>query len=149
MSNKIEFKDADGKDIEIGSVLLNIYDKKRGVVIDLVDEKCKWIRYAAISPCFGDMRIKLGSGSYRVTNICSEWRHIHRDEQTYRERYESWVVRPHVYDDSKPVDKNTDLLISGICNILPQKYLDGYENMDIIEIEEVLSELVDYLESRS
>lgn len=148
MIDKIQFIDADGKEIKVGSVLLNIYDKRRGVVVDLADDSGKWMRYSILPPCLGDMRIKLEPGLYRVTNSCSEWKHIPHDDQTYRERYESWFVRPHYYDDSKPIGEEVDLLISGICSISSKKILDDYEKMDIISIEESLLRLVEHLEEK-
>lgn len=117
--------DGTGKGIYPGSVLENVKDKDRGVVVRIV----KAGDYSLMGvECVGDLNIQTRHGSTRITNKYSEWRHVPHAEQTYEERYESWLCVPFqegVWSESK--SREEQIAIDGIMSLLPRDIVDyGY-----------------------
>jgi len=90
--------DADGVPIREGSVLLNIKDGERGVVVTVVRPGGTYWG-AGLPPCVGDIHIRLQPSVKRITNIYGEWRHVARADQTYTERLLSWQATPALEHD--------------------------------------------------
>jgi hypothetical protein len=116
--------DADGFPIKEGSVLREISDGERGVVVAIVRPDTH--DRPALS-CVGDIGIQTRVGTLRVTNRYSKWRHIPHDEQTYEERFVSWLARPFHHDDESGRSRAEALAIDGIMALLPDDLVD-WEN---------------------
>lgn len=145
---EVAIADANGKPIRVGSVLRNVTALtpsagSRGVVVQ-IPMPGDWVDNSAQ---FGDLIIKTGAGSDRITNIYNEWIHIERAQQTVRERYLSWKVTP--FDrNSVPegVKPETWLSIEGIFALLPEEPREWDDVESPFTTDEALGILVSYIE---
>lgn len=120
---EVQIADADGVPIREGSVLREISDGDRGVVVRVVRAGDRGTALDAV----GDLNIYNRPGCTRVTNRYNQWRHIPHNEQTYDERFVSWLQKEHYYDpDYSGVSKDESLAISGIMALLPDNIVSDY-----------------------
>lgn len=120
--------DADGIPIKVGSVLERIEKDERlscrGVVTQ-IGLPGVMVRACIIGMAVGDIEIETCPGSYRITNQWSEWRHIPKERQTYRERFRAWCLVPYEHDDNNGTRSHDEgLAIDGILALLPPDAVD-------------------------
>ena len=136
MSAELTWLAADGFKIGIGSVLRRVGEPEtRGVVVNTIHAGQNVS--AVLMPVEGDVHIQLsgtGGSVTRVTNKHLEWEHIPRAEQTYTERYLSWVVSP--WQDQE--DRGAD----GILALLP----DVAEQWDYQTLEDALRTIAQHMD---
>jgi len=120
-------KDADGKEIHVGTVLRQIHDGDRGVVVRIVKAGDKG--HPGLD-CVGDLNISSGPGRTRVTNRYSEWKRIPEAEQTYLERFTSWQHSDSFYEpEYTQRSKDEYEAVRGILALLPPGIVDyDYHN---------------------
>lgn len=119
-SQVVKVADAKGHAIVEGSVLKSIEDDSRGVVKTI---KRAGDRGGAFDQV-GDIHIQTSPGSTRVTNRYDKWLHVPHNDQTYEERFLSWVYRPYDHDEDRQVSADTGLAIDGIMALLPDNIVD-------------------------
>lgn len=138
---EVTVADADGVPIREGSVLREINDGDRGVVIKIFRAGDK----GTVIDRIGDINIRIRAGTTRVTNRYDQWRHIPHNEQTYYERFTSWMQTPHYYD---PIDalvsKDESLSCGGIMALLPEDIVSDYGPFPD-RLEDALRYLVQHL----
>ena len=137
----VKIEDADGRAIREGSVLREINDGDRGVVVQIV-------RAGNFGPMFsslGDLVISNRPGTSRVTNRYSQWRHIPHNEQTYEERLASLLCRPYFHDGHREVSKDDGQAIEGIMALLPDDVVDWDYGPIPNRLEDALRFLVAHL----
>lgn len=142
----VPIADADGKPIRVGSVLREINDGERGVVVRIV----RVGDMGSIFDAVGDLNIHIERGTTRVTNRYNQWRHIPKDEQTYRERYLSWMKTPFNKDlaalaYSENLALETQVAIDGIMALLPSDTVNWEEGPWPDTLEQALSFLTEHL----
>ena len=143
-TKEVPCADADGKPIKEGSVLVNVKDNARGIVIAIG-------RKGDIShlPMFsvGDLAIRISGshGTTRITNKYSEWRHIPHNMQTYRERYEVWLHTKYEHDEDRGVSRDEGLAINGIMALLPDDTVNWEWGPWPDKLEDALSFLVEHM----
>ena len=81
----------------------------------------------------------------RVTNRYDQWRHVPEDEQTYEERYLSWLARPYDHSLHEEVSEKEGYAIDGIMALLPSDAVDWDYGPFPDSIENALGILVRYL----
>lgn len=114
--------DSNGHGIFPGSVIENVKDKERGVVKHVYKKGDRSVLGLA---CEGDLAIQVSRGTTRITNKYSEWRHVPKVEQTYEERFQSWLARPYEHDDEyKQSSRDEGLAVDGIMALLPEDIVD-------------------------
>ena len=101
--------------------MINVKDQDRGVVVE-VGRVGTIPRTPLVS--LGDILIKKSAGIYRGTNMYGDWRHIPHDEQTYWERYTSWLHRYYDHDEYANYSEDTGVAIDGIMSLLPEDVID-------------------------
>lgn len=136
--------DADGRPIREGSVLREISDGERGVVVHIVRAGD---RDGPPLAAVGDLGIQTRRGTMRVTNRYSQWRHIPHAEQTYEERYVSWLKVPFDHDGSRRISRAEALAIDGIMALLPDDLVDWKYGPTPDRIQDALRFLSDHLTS--
>ena len=141
----VKIADADGRAIREGSVIREINDGVQGVVT--------WIgregdRDGPVMACVGDLAVHLPNRSVRVTNRYSQWRHVPHDEQSYEERFLSWMQRVYEHDDDRDISKDEGMAIDGIMALLPDDTVDWEYGPLPDRLEDALRFLVDHLESK-
>ncbi len=142
----VPIADADGKAIRVGSVLKEINDGERGVV-------CRIMRVGDRGTIFdqaGDLHVHTGIGSTRCTNRYNQWRHIPKDEQTYRERYVSWLKTPHdeklsILIHGEEMPQAARVAIDGIMALLPSDTVDWENGPWPDSIDQTLNFLAEHL----
>lgn len=122
----VPIADADGRPIREGSILRHIKEPAVGVVDQIVRPGD---RVPSILPTYvGDLHIRLGPGVHRVTNRYSDWRHVPHDDQTYAQRYLSWLLTkesPDAFDDEySRMTKDEARVVAGIMALLPEDAVD-------------------------
>lgn len=144
----VELKDVDGKPIREGSVLRNVKEGKDRGVVNLVVRPDGKV-YRGVIPCWlGDIHIQFTGilcGVTRVTNRYSEWQHIPHDEQTFEERYKSWLIRDYDHDTDRAASKDEGLAIDGIMALLPADVVHWETGPWPDRIEDALGFLSAYL----
>lgn len=145
----IEIIDADKEPIAVGSVLKHVNERDRGVVtrITLPDTKGY-----VVAELIGDIHIQMSDclSCHRVTQKYADWRHIPHDEQTYEERYQSWLRRKYVdYTLDSKVPEDERRCIDGIMSILPLNIVDWESGPWPDTIEDALRFLTEYLTEKS
>lgn len=142
VSGSTAMLDADGVAIHEGSVLIHIKDGQRGVVVEIG----RLGHHSAIPILsVGDIVIQRSPGILRGTNCYDEWRHIPRNEQTYKERFLSWQKRPYYHDDYLGLSREEGLAVSGIMAILPDNLVDEKFGPWPDDFEQALGILVGHL----
>lgn len=142
---EVPIADADGVRICEGSVLREINDGERGVVTRVVRAGDK----GTVLDAVGDLNIYMRPGCTRVTNRYNQWRHIPHNEQTYDERFTSWLQTPHHHDpDYASVSKDESIACAGIMAILPDDIVSDYGPFPD-RIENALRYLVQHLSNNS
>lgn len=135
--------DANGEAIVPGSVIKNIKDGQTGVVMKIAKVGERTFGFAPLVQV-GDLQIRLGPGHMRITNIYSDWRHVPHGEQTYEQRYQSWMAQPSYYDSEyEQVSEDEYLAIKGIMALLPADLEKDYCLAD--RLEDALAYLVEHL----
>lgn len=142
----IPIADADGVAIRIGSVLREINDGCRGIVV----KSMKVGDRGTVFDQAGDLHIWQGPGSIRVTNRYNQWRHIPNNEQTYKERYVSWLRTPHneylsMLAYGETLSKDTRVAIAGIMALLPSDAVDWESGPWPDTIEQALAFMQEHL----
>lgn len=113
----IEIIDADKAPILKGSVLQHIEDKNcRGVVTRIALPGM----LGYVAECVGDIHVRTGPGCARVSSKYHAWRHIPHDDQTYEERYLSWLYSEFWHDEHLTISKDEQFAMSGIMALLPE-----------------------------
>lgn len=138
----VPLSDADGKPICEGSVLKHTEDGERGVVVRIVRPT------DATAPMFsqvGDVLIQTAVGCQRGTNNYGKWRHIPHNEQTPRERFDSWMCRKYDHDEDRGISEDAGLAIDGIMALLPDNIVDWEYGPWPDSIEDALRFLVAHL----
>lgn len=144
----IKLADSDGKGIRVGSVLKNIEDGDRGVVTaigragDVQPAFC-----TGLPLCVGDIVIRTSAGTRRVTNRYSVWKHISHNDQTYEERYQSWLCDAYDHDECQGVSEDIGLAIDGIMNLLPDNIVDWEYGPWPDSLEDTLKFLIAHMEN--
>lgn len=136
--------DADGRPIREGSVLREISDGYRGVVVQIV-------RSGQPGPMFsglGDIVISKSPGTSRVTNRYSQWQHIPHNDQTYHERFVSWLHRPYFHDGHNGISKDEGQAIDGIMSLLPDDVVDWDYGPTPDRLEDALKFLAAHLSAQ-
>lgn len=140
----VELVDADNMPIQVGSVLREINDGEQGVVVAIM-------RIGDVGSPFdqvGDLKIHMGQGCTRVTNRYDQWRHVPHNEQTYEQRFISWLNIPYDYTDAYPsVSADEAKAIDGILSILPDDTIDWNFGPYPHTVEDALHFLVRHLSS--
>lgn len=141
----VPLADADGRAIREGSVLREINDGEQGVVT--------WIGRAGgpsgpAMASVGDIAVQKSSRVTRVTNRYSQWRHVSHIEQSYAERYLSWMHRPHDHDEDGDISKDEAMAIDGIMALLPDDIVDWDYGPHPDRLEDALRFLADHLQSK-
>ncbi len=144
-SKKVPCADSDGTPIKEGSVLINLEDGSRGVVTEIGREG-----HITGTPmmCIGDVRIQMSPGHARVTNNYSKWQHLPHNDQSYEERFLSWLQRPYERDEFSEVSKDEGKAIAGIMAILPDDVVNWETGPCPDNIEAALQFLVEHLENQ-
>lgn len=142
----IEIKDADGKAIYIGSVLQNMEDGARGVVTEI---GLPGTRSSIPIMMLGDIVIQTSPGCYRGTNTYSQWRHIPHNDQTVRERYNSWRLRAYHHDPYVGTTRAEGCAINGIMSLLRDDVVNHEYGPWPDHLENALEFLVSELEKKS
>ena len=142
-TQEVKLADADGVAISEGSVLVNIKDGDRGVVVK-VGRKGAYSNLLMFS--IGDIAIQKGPGITRVTNCYGGWRHIPKKDQTYQERLLSWLQTPYEHDEYHNVSRGEGCAISGIMALLPDEIVDWDYGPFPDRIEDALRFLAEHLE---
>lgn len=138
---EVQIADADGVAIREGSVLRNIHDGDRGVVVRILRVGDRGTAFDAV----GDLNIHIRPGASRVTNKYAEWRHIPHNEQTYAERFVSWGRTPFYYDSEySAVSKDEAMACSGIMALLPDDIVNDYSPSGD-RLDDALNYLVEHL----
>lgn len=132
----------DGKPIVKGDVLINVQDGVRGVVT--------WVGLpgATNGPMFsglGDIAVRRDSSLTRVSNQYSHWRHVEHDDQTYAERFLSWIHVPYVHDHHDNFSEEAGMVMHGIMALLPSDSVDWTYGPTPDTPENVLQLLTDHL----
>ncbi len=141
-TKEVPLADADGVPIRKGSVLREINDGDRGVVIRIVRAGDRGTAFDAI----GDLNILIRPGCTRVTNRYNQWRHIPHNEQTYIERFQSWMETPQHYDpDYRRVSKDEANAIDAIMAILPDDIVDDNYGPFPDRLEDAIGYMVQHL----
>lgn len=138
----VSIVDVDGKAIREGSVMRETTDGDRGVVIRIV--RAGDIGSPILSNV-GDLAISTKPGTTRITNRYDSWKHIPHDDQTYSERYLSWMNRDFDYDEGQPISRDTALAIDGIMSLLPTDIVDWEYGPWPDRLEDALRFLVNHL----
>lgn len=138
---KVELVDADKTPIQLGSVIQRIDDPdSRGVVTRIALPGM----IGMAMECLGDVHVRTGPGTSRVTNKYDQWRHIPHDEQTYEERYYSWLYGEFWHDEYSQLSKDEQFAMSGVIALLPENAIDWtYEYPN--SIDDVLKYLMKHL----
>lgn len=141
----VKIEDADGVAIHEGSVLEEITDGERGVVLQIGREGER----GPMMMCVGDLRIRTTGTSQRITNRYSAWRHIPKERQTYQERLDSWLhTSDNVPDYCPGESRDEKIAISGIMAILPEDIVDWDYDSGPYSIEDALGYLVKHLSNQ-
>lgn len=141
-TKEVPLADADGKPIREGSVLMEVGGTERGVVVEIV-RPGQWCRVPMGS--IGDIEIKTRPGISRITNRYSSWRHIPQKDQTYEERYLSWIRRDYDHDDTRSISKDEGCAIDGIMALLPDDTVEWEYGPWPDKLEDALEFLVAHL----
>jgi len=137
-----EIKDAGGVPIREGSVLINLKDGGRGVVTQIVRLGDRVHLLGQV----GDVMIQTSPGCSRGTNQYDRWQHIPHNEQTYNERYLSWLKRgKYEHDEDREASYDEGLAIDGIMALLPDDTVDWDHGPWPDRIEDALRFLVNKL----
>lgn len=140
----VKIADADGTAIHVGSVLKNIKDGERGVVVRIVKAGDRGTVFDSV----GDLNLYMRPGITRVTNNYNQWRHIDHNDQTYDERFNSWLVSPVHYDpEYSSVSKEEATAVSGIMALLPDNIVDNDYDPIPTRTEDALRFLLRHLET--
>lgn len=145
-SEPVEMLDADGKQIREGSVLRHAREETRGVVELIVKDEPKF----SFTPLFagiGDMVIHEGAGVQRITNRYRDWRHVPHAEQTYHERFRSWIHSTYHHEEFYDYSEDTGVAISGILALMPRDVVDCDYGPWPDSISGTLEILAQYLET--
>lgn len=147
-TQEVEVKCADGREICVGSVLRKVDDWT----------DCGVVRRICMSPddvqhmmgAVGDMLIFKSAGCTTISNKYSSWEHIPHDEQTYEQRFQSWLCRPldRGYElTQSEADRSDDEVnaINGIMTLLPEKIVDWENGPWPDKIEDALRFLSEHL----
>lgn len=140
----VPIADVNGNPIREGSVLREINDGERGVVVRIV-------RPGDMGSAFdsaGDLHIRTGRGTTRVTNRYSQWAHIPHNDQTYEERLHAWLKTPYEHCQFRCKSKDEDIAIDGIMALLPDDAVDYDYDSGPHSIEDALGYLVAHLTQR-
>ena len=138
---EIPIADADGNAIREGSVLREINDGERGVVVRVVRKGDRGGPFDSI----GDLHIYKSPWVTRVTNRYNQWRHIPHNEQTYKERFISWKQTPFDHDSEfSQISKDEALACNGIMALLPDDVVSDYGPFPD-RIEAALQYMVEHL----
>lgn len=140
----VKIADVDGRPIREGSVIREINDGEQGVVT--------WVgrNGSKTGPMFaslGDIAVQISPGIRRVTNRYCQWRHVAHDDQTYQERFLSWMLRPYDHDHDRGISKDEGMAIDGIMALLPIDIVDWDYGPFPDRIEDALGFLADYLQT--
>lgn len=147
-TQKVTCADADGVAIREGSVLKEINDGERGVVTRIVRASDT---VAPMAACIGDIVISISGNpsTKRVTNRYAQWRHIPHNDQTYSERFLSWMQKPFVHDEDSRISRDQQLAIDGILNLLPDDVVDWTFGLCPDRLQDALHYLVEHLTSQN
>ncbi len=144
-AKEVPCADANGKEIFVGSVLRNLKDGCRGVVNEICDGSKKFdIPMIAV----GDIAIRTSLGSQRITNCYGDWQHIAHNDQTYEERFQSWLHTKYEHDVcfGEQTSKDTGVAISGIMALLPDNVIDYDFDTYPQRIEDALEFLLSHID---
>ena len=138
---------ATGKPIKVGDVLRSIEDNTTGVVARIV----KAGEIGSFFDQVGDLHIKISPGSYKISNRYSFWKHVPRAEQTFEQRFLSWLYDKNVYDYNDLLSDNSQTddsrkAISGIMALLPEDTVNWEDGPWPGSIEQALRFLVEFFE---
>lgn len=139
--------DVCGKHINVGDVLQSIDDNEQGVVV-----RISKVGDMAVTPIdqVGDLHISISPGCTRVTNRYNRFRHVPRAQQSYQERYLSWLHDKNAFsyngleDDERKSDDEKKA-ITGIMALLPDDVVDWESGPWPDSIESALNFLVEHL----
>lgn len=121
----VAIADVDGRPIREGSVLKHVKEPVVGVVNHIVRPSD---RRAPMFSAVGDLHIRHTSYCTRVTNRYTDWKHVPTEEQTYRQRYLSWLLTkadPEDHDaESSRMTEDQARAVAGIMALLPDDAVD-------------------------
>lgn len=144
-TKEVKLVDADGVPIREGSVLQEITDGDRGVVVRIVrkGDRGTWL------DSIGDINISTGPGTTRVTNRYDQWRHIPHNNQTYEERLASWLKQPFYFDpEYSQVSEDEAKAVSGIMAMLPDDIINDDFDSPPTRLEDALYILARHLSGK-
>ena len=141
----VEIVAADGRPIFKGDVLRNTLDGVSGVVVEIAlpGEFC--MRAFPLGAVIGELAIRTGAGSTRITNCHDEWVHVPREEQTYEQRLMAWLHVPYEHDEGRDASRDEGLAIDAILALLPTDPVDWEGGSWPGRLDDALSFLVDHL----
>ena len=160
---EVQIVDADGQAIKVGSVLQQVkaYGREhpvRGLVIDvcLPENVQQSSSPRSMLTCVGDILIQHSdcAGVCTGSNKYGNWRHVPREQQTYRERFLSWLRTPwecheyHAEDGPEPCKRPECIARDGIMSLLPCDPVDWEAGPWPDSIEDCLSFMAAHLDEK-
>lgn len=112
----VSIADADDIPIRKGDVLRDIDSGESGVVIKIMRAGDRGYVFDMV----GDLKILTQTGITRTTNKYKQFRHVDKADQTYWERYRSWLVTPFHHDEYMQASKDEQIAMEGIFALLPE-----------------------------
>lgn len=122
----VAIADADHKPICEGSVLRHVKDGVVGVVDRIIRPTDKFGPFFAQ---VGDILIRTSPGTHRGTNRYTDWKHVPHSEQTYAQRYLSWLLRKetaeeYAQEEGSHMTEDEARVVAGIMHLLPDDAVD-------------------------
>lgn len=118
--------DADGKRIDVGSVLVDIEDpKRRGVVVRIYTQEDRDNGIQVVGPvAVGDMEIARGPGDVTFSCQYDKWRHVPDEEQTYTERFRSSMAAGFQPDENMALNPRLQKIMWVLLDLFPKHPVD-------------------------
>lgn len=133
-----------GKVISLGDVLRHQSDGTSGVVVEL-GIPGQLSRFPGMA--VGDIAIQTSRQNTRITNCYDEWSPVPHDDQTYEQRYVSWLLRPfEPWGEEYGHSRDCTIALDGIMALLPTS-ITGHQDFYPRDIEDVISRLAEHLET--
>lgn len=144
-------KSAHGQYLQQGNVVRKIKGDKQDRVTGIIMRTLKPGDKGNVFQMVGDIEIYISQGVTRITNKYSEWEHVPKEEQTFFQRYMSWLYTPgekpeyeeHMSDDEW-------MCYRGIVDILPEETVDWDNNppSNFTEVFRILAQYMDTLKDK-
>ncbi len=112
-------EDCNKNPIRVGMVVENQEDGFRGVIQEIRTNETDFGKAMFV----GDMVIGMDTGSYRCSNMYSNWRIIPMKERTIKEKYISWIHTPNYQDlDLDDMEASERMAMDAVLSLLSNGY---------------------------